>query len=149
MTDRRPRRRPGENRDRLREAGLIEFGLFGYHGASTAGIAARAGVPQPHLYTSFRTKQELFMACLADAEGRLIDRATGAPLCGTPHSQSSDDAGSEIDSASELFLLQAVAASRDPELAVPIRRTLERVRATLGNEPFYALLIRGSAFLFQ
>lgn len=63
MSVRRARRRPGENRARLLEAGLVEFGLFGYHGTSTAAIAARAEVPQPHVYTSFRTKQELFLAC--------------------------------------------------------------------------------------
>ena len=67
----RPRRRPGENRERLIEAGLIEFGLFGYHGASTAGIAARAEVPQPHLYASFPSKRDLFLATVR----RLAQRA--------------------------------------------------------------------------
>jgi len=70
VTGRRPRRRPGENRERLVEAGLIEFGLFGYHGASTAAIAARADVPQPHVYASFETKRELFLACLDAACAR-------------------------------------------------------------------------------
>ncbi|UOR03046.1 TetR/AcrR family transcriptional regulator [Leucobacter allii] len=71
MVGHRPRRKPGENRQRLVEAGLVEFGLFGYHGASTAGIAARADVPQPHVYASFATKHELFLACVAAAAEEL------------------------------------------------------------------------------
>lgn len=70
----RPRRRPGENRERLIEAGLIEFGLFGYHGASTAGIAARAEVPQPHVYASFPSKGALFLAVVRRVAERLAER---------------------------------------------------------------------------
>lgn len=62
-THRRARRRPGENRERLLEAGIREFGTRGYHGASTTAIAALAEVPQPHVYANFGTKQELFIAC--------------------------------------------------------------------------------------
>lgn len=69
----RPRRRPGENRERLIEAGLIEFGLFGYHGASTAGIAARAEVPQPHVYASFPSKGALFLAVVRRVAERLAE----------------------------------------------------------------------------
>lgn len=75
----RPRRRPGENRERLIEAGLIEFGLFGYHGASTAGIAARAEVPQPHVYASFPSKGELFLAVVRRVAERLAGPTALAP----------------------------------------------------------------------
>lgn len=73
----RSRRRPGENRERLIEAGLIEFGLFGYHGASTAGIAARAEVPQPHVYASFPSKRALFLAVVRRVAERLAEPAAG------------------------------------------------------------------------
>ena len=64
---RRPRRRPGENRAALLEAAVAEFGRYGYHGASTAAIAAQADVPQPHVYVHFATKGDLFLAALAHA----------------------------------------------------------------------------------
>lgn len=64
---RRPRRRPGENRAALLEAATIEFGKHGFHGASTAAIAARAEVPQPHVYVHFDTKDDLFFAALEHA----------------------------------------------------------------------------------
>ncbi|WP_416446743.1 TetR/AcrR family transcriptional regulator [Leucobacter sp. HNU] len=73
----RSRRPPGENRERLIEAGLIEFGLFGYHGASTAGIAARAEVPQPHVYASFPSKRALFLAVVRRVAERLAEPAAG------------------------------------------------------------------------
>lgn len=147
MTDRRPRRRPGENRDRLREAGLIEFGLFGYHGASTAGIAERAGVPQPHLYASFRTKQELFLDCLAHAEASLLSPAAAALSTDVLQPRGNASAGALSDWASELCILQAVAASRDPELAAPIRGVLDRLRSALGDRLFNEMLVRGASTL--
>ncbi|QIM18414.1 helix-turn-helix transcriptional regulator [Leucobacter coleopterorum] len=63
MSSRRPRRRPGQNHELLIEAGIVEFGLYGYQGASTSAIAVRAEVPQPHVYANFATKQELFLEC--------------------------------------------------------------------------------------
>lgn len=60
---RRQRRRQGENRERLITAGIAEFGSFGYFGASTNAIAKRAEVSQPHVYSNFNTKLELFQAC--------------------------------------------------------------------------------------
>lgn len=129
MTERRSRRRPGENREYLREAGLIEFGLSGYHGTATARIAARAGVPQPHVYASFKTKQELFLACVEASAGRL-----------------SDSVGDERD---EALILQAVAAAQDPELAPALRALLSDLRTRLGEPGFLDLLGRASAFLLS
>lgn len=62
-TQRRQRRKQGENRERLLTAGIAEFGAFGYFGASTSSIAKRAGVSQPHVYSNFNTKLDLFLAC--------------------------------------------------------------------------------------
>lgn len=99
MTERRARRKPGENRERLLQAGLHEFGLYGYQGASTARIAARADVPQPHVYANFSGKAELFIACL--------DRAF-------EFLESSQSAGTQA-AESELLIFQALAASYDPD----------------------------------
>lgn len=106
MTERRPRRRPGENRDRLLKAGLIEFGLHGFYGASTSAIALRAEVPQPHVYASFTTKRELFLACLDEA------------LTMTGRGGADPDA--------ELMIFQAFAAARAEPLAADIAGRLSR-----------------------
>jgi AcrR family transcriptional regulator len=57
----------------------VEFGLFGYHGASTSSIAARADVPQPHVYANFETKQQLFLACFERLGEQLSVRPSEAP----------------------------------------------------------------------
>lgn len=124
-TQRRPRRKPGENRELLIEAGLFEFGLFGYHGASTGGIAARAGVPQPHLYASFRTKQELFLACCERA-------AVGA---------SSEEHAR--------FLYQAVAAANTPELSPQLVHQLRALEIQLGEKQMLAILKLGASSLLR
>ena len=98
---RRPRRRPGENRAALLEAAVFEFGEHGYHGASTAAIAAQADVPQPHVYVHFATKGELFLAALVHA----YDSTDRAEREGSP---------SEVAAAvraESLIHLQAVAAA--------------------------------------
>ncbi|MBN9613644.1 MAG: TetR family transcriptional regulator [Actinobacteria bacterium] len=122
---RRPRRRPGENRERLIEAGIAEFGARGYHGASTAAIAALADVPQPHVYASFRTKQDLFLAC---AE-RVADGPSGL---------------AELGSAVEAFLLQAVAALGEPQRREELLPVLRPLRLKLGAELFNGSLARAA-----
>lgn len=71
MTERRARRRPGENRARLLEAGIIIFGTHGFHGASTSDIARHAEVPQPHVYQHFASKSALFVSCVEVVVARL------------------------------------------------------------------------------
>lgn len=84
------------------EAGLIEFGLFGYHGASTAAIAARADVPQPHVYASFETKRELFLTCLDAACASSVGATPGdassvgaSSACGDGGGMTGSEAGDE------------------------------------------------------
>ena len=132
MTERRARRRPGENRKRLLEAGLIEFGLFGFHGASTAGIAARADVPQPHVYASFATKQELFLAC--------VDRLREELLGEVPDVRRG---------ALSRLLYQAVAACRDPGMRDVLILGLVELRESLGESRFEALLAAGGSALID
>ena len=63
-----------QRRDQLLDAATHEFALHGYHGASTAAIAARAGISQPYIYALFPNKKALFLA----AHARMVDtlRAT-------------------------------------------------------------------------
>lgn len=145
MDARRRRRRPGENRERLIDAGLLEFGRLGYHGAATGAIAARAGVPQPHVYASFRTKRELFLACI-DRSGALLEgfiegerhlaavSAAGdpSPAIGDAPRDAAPVAGDtpSLDDARRC-LLQAVAAAADPAIAGAVRETLHRIEVEL------------------
>lgn len=127
MTGQRARRKPGENRGHLLKAGLVEFGLFGYHGASTATIAARAGVPQPHVYASFRTKQELFLTVCEHAFDALTVEE-GAP----------------DEEAYGRILLQAYAAVAAPTLAGPLGARLAALEARMPDAR-RALLLRTAA----
>ena len=142
------------------EAGLVEFGLFGFHGAGTAAIATRAGVPQPHLYASFRAKGDLFLACAERAAERAVGagaRRSAATADGGAASGDGAASGGEIsiarassgaasggpDSDAALMLLQALATARDPDLGPPIAELLRGVRDALGEAGLDALL--GSA----
>jgi AcrR family transcriptional regulator len=51
-----------ERRDQVLDAAVAEFGERGYHAASTASIAKRAGISQPYIYALFADKKELFLA---------------------------------------------------------------------------------------
>lgn len=164
--ERRARRPPGENRERLLTAGILEFGRHGYRGASTTAIAARAEVPQPHVYTNFRTKQELFLGCLTRAVVLLTESArestgdsTTAVKTRPPLSTTSE--GSRIDLPLTLaqvhepggqalagFLLQAVSALGEEPLRDDLLPELTTLRGALGAEAFDALLIAGADSLF-
>lgn len=139
MTERRARRRPGENRSRLLEAGLIEFGLFGFSAASTSAIAARAEISQPHFYASFTTKQDLFLACFASVLDELSDRAEGEPR---------EIREPRVPRETLLrFLVQSVASSHDPGMREPLTTGLRDLRDAWGAPQFAALLGEGAAAL--
>jgi AcrR family transcriptional regulator len=65
-----------ERREQVVEAAVAEFGERGYHAASTAGIAKRAGISQPYIYALFADKHELFLA----VHDRVVDRIRAAFL---------------------------------------------------------------------
>lgn len=106
-TPRRPRRRPGENRAKLLDAAILEFGRSGFHGASTASIAQRADIPQPHVYVHFATKAELFLAALAGA----YDAADQQQAL-----TASETDVARAHQAEALMHLQAIAALGEPSL---------------------------------
>ena len=130
VVDRRARRRPGENRERLLEAGLIEFGLFGYHGAATAAIARRADVPQPHIYANFSTKQELFIACVEVARAEALEQGAA-----------------DVSASTSRMLYQAVAALQEPPLHARLSSDLTELLARIGRHRFAALLAAGAQSL--
>ena len=65
------RRSADERREQVLEAATHEFARRGYHAASTAAIAERAGISQPYIYALFPNKKELFLAAQARMVGHL------------------------------------------------------------------------------
>lgn len=128
-TPRRTRRRPGENRERLVEAGIAVFGSHGYHGASTASIAALAGVPQPHVYANFQTKQELFLECARRVSAHLGQCFHGGGLRGAAY-----------PTIHPAFLLQCFAAYQEELLQPELREVLVELTDALGIDAVMALV---------
>lgn len=52
---------------RIREVALSHFSEYGYEGASLAHIAQEVGIKKPSLYAHFKSKEDIFFACLHDA----------------------------------------------------------------------------------
>lgn len=106
-------------------------------------IAARAEVPQPHVYTNFRTKQELFLECVGAVAERLEERSAD-PTART-ESSSPEAAGDELAA----LILQAVGALGEPALHPELGTALSGLRARLGAPAFDALLVRGAGLLLR
>src|SRR3954454_24814640 len=77
------RRSAEERREEIVEVALRHFAEGGYHGTSTEAIAREAGISQPYLFRLFRTKRDLFVACVgrcyAMVSAVFEDAAAGAP----------------------------------------------------------------------
>ena len=67
MTAQRLRLPAPERRQAILEAALHVFEAGSYSGATTAEIAAAAGISEPILYRHFGSKRDLYLACLAAA----------------------------------------------------------------------------------
>ncbi len=72
--------RPRDNlgRDALLEAAREEFANLGYAGATTAGIARRAGLTQPLVHHHFGSKRGLWLAAIDPLFGALAEELTTA-----------------------------------------------------------------------
>jgi AcrR family transcriptional regulator len=70
-----------ERRLAVLDAATHEFGVKGYHGASTEDIARAAGISQPYLFRLFGSKKELFLAasqrCIDDTYARFVEASKG------------------------------------------------------------------------
>lgn len=76
---RRTRRDRPELRQELLEAALVEFGAYGYDGASTLAIARRAGAHQPQINYHFESKEALWRAAVDHVFGQLREALGTAP----------------------------------------------------------------------
>src|SRR5215211_1792471 len=53
-----------ERREAVLDAAVEVFAQYGFSGASTEEIAAKAGISQPYVFRLFGTKKELFKAVI-------------------------------------------------------------------------------------
>ena len=80
-----------------------EFAARGYAGASMVDIAAKAGISKPLIYQYFGSKDGLYLACLHQVAGDLVERPEAAEL-------SVDDTV-----ASRVYALQAIFEALEPQ----------------------------------
>jgi AcrR family transcriptional regulator len=62
-----------QRREELIEIASRHFAEGGYHGTSTEAIAREAGISQPYLFRLFKTKRELFLACVDACYAHVIE----------------------------------------------------------------------------
>jgi AcrR family transcriptional regulator len=85
-----------EREEQIIAVAVDEFAARGYAGASMVEIAAKAGISKPLIYQYFGSKDGLYLACLHQVAGGLVDRLEVAEL-------SVDDTV-----ASRVYALQAI-----------------------------------------
>ena len=77
-----PRMSADERREEIIAIAFRRFAVGGFNGTSTEDIAREAGISQPYLFRLFRTKRELFLACVERCYGQVAavftEAATGA-----------------------------------------------------------------------
>lgn len=132
-----------ERRAEVIAAATVEFAAGGYAGTATAAIARRAGVSQPYLFQLYRNKQELFLATVGDAFGRLIagfEAAAAAPrAAGKAPEDVLDVMGHAyialMASDRDLLRLQlhAYAACSDPEIQTEVRTQFRALWQAVGR----------------
>lgn len=133
-----------DRREQVLEAAIREFAEQGYHAASTAAIARRAGISQPYIYALFPNKQELFLAVHDLVIGRIRRRFREAARGATGAEQALEQMGATypelIGNRFALLLqLQSYAAAGDPEIrahvAAEFRALADEVRELSGATP--------------
>ncbi len=111
-----------ERREQVLAAATHEFAARGYHAASTASIAERAGISQPYIYALFPNKKELFRAThtrmIAHLRSAFVNAAMGLD---TPQDRLDAMALSyrpliEANRDELLLQMQGHATASDPEI---------------------------------
>lgn len=113
---------------------------------STHRVAERAGVPQPHLYASFRSKRELYAVCAERVRARACEVTIGAPFRDSTANSPGDSLqfdGGVVGA----FLLQAVAGSGDGETGQLSRELLDAIEQHHGTAALESAIQRGFAYL--
>jgi AcrR family transcriptional regulator len=115
-----------ERREEIVEIAFRQFAEGGYRGTSTEAIAKEAGISQPYLFRLFRTKKELFLACVDRCYASVIQVFTEA-AAGVPAPERLQAMGRAYverllpDRHALLFQMQSYSAVSDPEIQAYVR----------------------------
>jgi AcrR family transcriptional regulator len=136
--EQRIRKSAEERREEILEVAVRHFATGGLHGTSTEAIAREAGISQPYLFRLFRTKRELFLACVDRADGRVSEvfrRAAAA----APEGERLKAMGSAYidellpDRHAILMQMQGYVATSDPDIQAHVRSNFERLVAEVSE----------------
>lgn len=153
--EKRMLRRSEDRRPELLDAALVEFSRKGFYGTPTTAIAARAGISQAYLFRLYPTKEELYVACVAEACGRVREEFARA---GEPHRGDPEGALDAMAEAYEAMLgegdmlvnqLHSYAACQEPAIREAVHENfgsiVETVREVSGapDEEVQAFIAHG------
>src|SRR3954454_23688269 len=112
-----------------------QFGEGGYYGTSTEAIAREAGISQPYLFRLFRTKRELFLACVDLCYGGVAEVfAATAKDAEDPLEAMGHAYGEQLlpDRHSLMFQMQSHATG-DPDITAYVREGFSGLRDTVAS----------------
>ena len=130
----RTRKSAEERREEIVALAIRQFAVNGYKGTSTETIAAEAGISQPYLFRLFRTKRELFLACVdrSNEKIRQVFRRVAAEAEPGDRLEAMGEAYIEEllpDRHAILMQMQGYVATSDPEIRAHVRECFERLVA--------------------
>jgi AcrR family transcriptional regulator len=125
------RQSAAERRETIIDAAVEEVARSSFAGATTAAIAARAGISQPYVFRFFPTKKDLALAVIDRAVGRILrDWEAAVPEPGETRLKALGRTYVEGVSARRSQLMvhfHAYAAANDPAIAEAMRDHLSRI----------------------
>jgi AcrR family transcriptional regulator len=120
-----------ERREAILDAAVEEFAAHGYEEATTAGIAARAGISQPYVFRFFPTKKELYIAVIDRSASRILttwEAAVPEPGESRLSALGRTYVGMLPSHRKELMVkFAAYGSAHDPEIAAVMRHHLARI----------------------
>ena len=130
----RTRKSAEERREEILEVAVRHFAIGGLHGTSTEAIAREAGISQPYLFRLFRTKKELFVACVDRANAKVRDAFHRAAEGAGDDDRLKAMGQAYVDELlpdrhAVLMQMQGYVATSDPDIQAHVRSCFERLVA--------------------
>ena len=132
--EQRVRKSAEERREEILAVAIRHFAIGGLHGTSTDAIAREAGISQPYLFRLFRTKKELFLACVDRANERVRDAFRRAAADAGDEDRLKAMGHAYVEDLlphrhAILMQMQGYVATSDPEIRAHVRECFERLVA--------------------
>jgi len=140
-------------KQQILEAAAALFAERGYHKTTTAEVARSVGVTQPYVFHFFKTKEELYLAVLRQASGRILEAFSAAEAPPAELERRMGMAFTELlkTHRNEILLVMMAYATPEPAVRAYTREEFDRVYERIKSrfeeaglpEPGY----RASAFI--